>query len=169
MLIEKAKGTFLIRFSTTNPGSYAISVLSMDGMKHYKIWHQPGGTYLVGKDTYSSLADLIEDKKESLFLKFPCPKGESYSDSNFWVTSVVNEKEERTVVSLRKLCFRFIYKNRQLFTNLQQQLPSDLIDEYFSTIADSFTSDENGRKFWKQFFLGKVKQIVFLFFKKHEN
>lgn len=161
-LSEKAKGTFLVRFSTSNPGSYAISSLGLDGsIKHYKIWHQPGESYVIGKDSFPTLEALIENRKEPLNLKFPCPKGESYSDSNFWVISVLNENEEKTVISLKKLCFRFIYKNRQLFPDIEQKIPMDLNEAYHSTIIDSFTSDENGRVLWKVFFLGRVKILLF--------
>ena len=50
LLTEKAKGTFLVRFSSSNPGSYAISVNAEESVKHYKIWHKPGGIYSLGKE-----------------------------------------------------------------------------------------------------------------------
>jgi len=155
LLGNKAKGTFLIRFSSSNPGSFAISVLNDDGIKHYKIWHQPGKHYIVGKDEYSSLDSLIRDRRESLLLKFPCPKGEKYSDSNFWLQQAYNEDDRKAVISLKNLCFRFIYRNSQLFRDIRIKMPLDLMEEYFSTIVDSITSDMAGRNMWKVSFLGR--------------
>jgi len=76
--------------------------------------------------------------------------------SNFWMTSGDDENcETRTVVSLKKLCFRFIYRNSQLFPAIKVVMPLDLIEEYHSTIVNSITSDDVGRTMWKNCFLGK--------------
>jgi len=164
LLSEKAKGTYLVRFSTSNPGSFAISVNNEGSTKHYKVWHESGKCYSLGKDQFPDLEQLIKEKAESLNLRFPCPKGEKYSDSNFWQLETLepiegNANPTKTVVSLKKLCFRFLYKNSHLFPSLMN-IPLDLLEEYHSTIIDSITSDDAGRLLWKQNLLGKV----YLFF-----
>lgn len=157
LLIEKARGTFLLRFSATNIGGFAISVLNEDQVvKHYKVFHPMGEGFTIGTEQFPSLKDLVEHKKDLLFLRFPCPKGERYSDSNFWVMQTTDLEENKTVVSLKKLCFRFIYRNNQLFPKMQSVVTQDILEDYHATIIDSITSDEDGRKLWKHFFISKI-------------
>lgn len=79
---------------------------------------------------FNFLTDIIKQRAQLLHLKFPCPKGERYSDSNFWVTHETHN-ETKTVVNLKKLCFRFIYKNNQLFPSLNNHIPLDLLEGTF--------------------------------------
>ncbi len=137
-----------------SPGNFAISVLN-DEIKHFKVTYEPGKGYVFMKDEYESLEALIKDKKEHLFLKFACPKGEKYSDSNFWMQQLYQE-EHVAVIPLKKLCFRFIYRNSDLFNLGISKMPADLLEEYNSIIVDSITSDASGRELWKRYFLGKV-------------
>eukprot|EP01117_Protostelium_nocturnum_P010326 TRINITY_DN3709_c0_g3_i1.p1 TRINITY_DN3709_c0_g3~~TRINITY_DN3709_c0_g3_i1.p1 ORF type:complete len:1410 (-),score=591.25 TRINITY_DN3709_c0_g3_i1:49-4278(-) len=154
-LADKGRGTFLIRFSSSNPGSFAISVNSEEGpVKHYKIWHKPGQGYSLGKEEFSSFEALISNRRDLLFLRVPCAKGEKYSDSNFWATQEsVEGGDLKTVVSLKKLCFRHIYRKSHLYQNLEAILPADLLEDYRCAIIDSATTDEVGRNLWKDCWL----------------
>jgi len=155
LLTEKAKGTKSNQISASNPGSFAISVLTEEGfIKHYKIFHQPGKGYTLGKEDYTNLDLLIKGRQSLLHLRYPCPKGERYSDSNFWINYTVGD-DSKTVISLKQLCFRFIYRNQQLFPKIREVMPIDLTEEFYSTIVNSIISDQRGREFWKRNFLGK--------------
>ena len=78
-LSDKKKGTFLVRFSSRDPGNkeplslaflpltatctgcFAISVVSQGGrLKHYRVYHKPGLKYLIGKTECSSLEEIVE-------------------------------------------------------------------------------------------------------------
>jgi len=48
-----------------------------------------------------------------------------------------------------------MYRNHQLFPNIRETIPLDLIEEFYSTIIDSITSDSLGRLMWKTHFLGR--------------
>jgi len=73
-LIEEKKGTFLVRFSARDPGCYAISVIgSGKQMKHYRVYHKPGLSYLVGTTECDKLEDFITQYGKNLGLKYMCP------------------------------------------------------------------------------------------------
>jgi len=79
-LAKEKKGTFLVRFSSRDPGCYAISGVSQGGrLKHYRIYHKPGLKYLIGKSECSSLESIINKYHKELYLKTPCP-GSPYQD-----------------------------------------------------------------------------------------
>eukprot|EP01095_Lingulamoeba_sp_RSL-Kostka_P001906 TRINITY_DN126_c1_g1_i1.p1 TRINITY_DN126_c1_g1~~TRINITY_DN126_c1_g1_i1.p1 ORF type:complete len:324 (+),score=123.75 TRINITY_DN126_c1_g1_i1:92-1063(+) len=79
-LSREKKGTFLVRFSSRDPGCYAISVVSQGGrLKHYRIYHKPGLDYLIGKSECDSLETIIEKYRKDLYLKYPCP-GSPYEE-----------------------------------------------------------------------------------------
>jgi len=69
------KGTFLVRFSTKDPGSYSISVRdSVKGkaeIKHYRVSHTPGGPYVIGGSECSELEEVITRYKKEMRLKQP--------------------------------------------------------------------------------------------------
>jgi len=72
MLNGKAKGTFVIRFSTRDAGCYAVTVLSKTGViKHYRISHKAGGKYVLGQNEYDSMDALLKAHKSELYLKTP--------------------------------------------------------------------------------------------------
>ncbi|PRP74643.1 SH2 domain-containing protein [Planoprotostelium fungivorum] len=72
LLNGKKKGTYLIRFSTRDPGCYAITVLTKLGaLKHYRISHKAGQPYIVGTNEHSSLEALVKAHKKELYLKYP--------------------------------------------------------------------------------------------------
>ncbi|NP_001290243.1 tyrosine-protein kinase Lck [Larimichthys crocea] len=59
-------GSFLIRESETNPGSYSLSVRDLDqnsgeGVKHYRIRNMDnGGFYITAKISFNSLKELVQ-------------------------------------------------------------------------------------------------------------
>uniref|UniRef100_A0A3P8UCI4 Tyrosine-protein kinase n=1 Tax=Cynoglossus semilaevis TaxID=244447 RepID=A0A3P8UCI4_CYNSE len=61
-----AQGSFLIRESETNPGSYALSIRDLDyntgeGVKHYRIRNMDnGGFYITAKISFNSLKELVQ-------------------------------------------------------------------------------------------------------------
>ena len=65
-------GTFLVRFSTSTPGSYAITVKTKGHSKHYRIMHKAGLNYLIGKLECSSLDEVIFKFRDDLNLLHPC-------------------------------------------------------------------------------------------------
>merc|ERR1712137_1357449 len=73
-LATAKKGTFLFRFSSSDPGCFAISTVSNVGtIKHFRIFHRPGMSYILGKSECQSLSDIIIKYKRELSLKTPCP------------------------------------------------------------------------------------------------
>jgi len=67
-------GTYLFRFSASDPGSYAITGLSRTGsMKHYRIRHKASLGYLIGKVECKTLDEVVFRFKKELALKQPCP------------------------------------------------------------------------------------------------
>jgi len=72
-------GTYLVRFSSRDPGSYAISAKAKSGKKkevkvnHFRVQHSPGGKYQIGKAKCSSLQSVIKNFSKDLGLKVPCP------------------------------------------------------------------------------------------------
>lgn len=73
-LANEKKGTFLVRFSSRDPGCYAISTMSQGGrLKHFRIYHKPGLDYLIGKTECPSLEAIVTKYHKELFLKTACP------------------------------------------------------------------------------------------------
>lgn len=74
VMASQRKGTYLLRFSSRDPGCYALTVLNNQGaLKHYRIMHSPGSKYSIGKVECSSLDSLIKRYHKELYLKRPCP------------------------------------------------------------------------------------------------
>jgi hypothetical protein len=69
---RNAVGVFLIRFSTSEPGCYAISVLEAKEIKHYRITRSPEGKFLLGTNRFNSLDELVNKCRSALHLKTPC-------------------------------------------------------------------------------------------------
>jgi hypothetical protein len=68
--IINLKGTYLVRFSNKEPGSYAITVISKVGViKHFRISHRAGGKYTFGSAEYDSLEAIIKAHKKDLYLQ----------------------------------------------------------------------------------------------------
>ncbi|XP_018618578.1 src-like-adapter [Scleropages formosus] len=58
-------GSFLIRESTSEQGTYSLSVLNRC-VKHYRIFHLPNGRYYISRQvTFQSLEDLINHYSDS--------------------------------------------------------------------------------------------------------
>ena len=71
LLGKEKKGTFLVRFSARDPGSYAITtVSSSQKIKHFRVYHKPGLKYLIGKTECDSLEDIINKYHKVIFLSF---------------------------------------------------------------------------------------------------
>lgn len=70
------RGTFLVRFSMQDPGSYSISVRdSVKGkalVKHYRVLHKPGGPYVIGGSQCNELEEVIAKYNKEMRLKRPC-------------------------------------------------------------------------------------------------
>eukprot|EP00727_Mastigamoeba_balamuthi_P005154 m51a1_g14637 putative sh2 domain-containing protein (514) ;mRNA; r:41786-44872 len=74
-LMYKPEGTFLVRFSSSEPGAFTISKVSMFGsISHQRIAHSAGqNLFVVGGNTYRTLQDLVAGERETLNLLSPCP------------------------------------------------------------------------------------------------
>jgi hypothetical protein len=71
LLKQEKKGTFLVRFSARDPGSYAITTVSdTNKIKHFRVYHKPGLKYLIGKTECDTLEDII-GKYHKVPLPFP--------------------------------------------------------------------------------------------------
>eukprot|EP00027_Filamoeba_sp_ATCC50430_P018551 CAMPEP_0168567218 /NCGR_PEP_ID=MMETSP0413-20121227/14878_1 /TAXON_ID=136452 /ORGANISM="Filamoeba nolandi, Strain NC-AS-23-1" /LENGTH=511 /DNA_ID=CAMNT_0008599375 /DNA_START=169 /DNA_END=1704 /DNA_ORIENTATION=+ len=74
MLVTKAVGTFLARFSARDPGCYAISTLGEGNkVKHYRVYHKPGLKFMIGKTEVNSIQEIVTKYSTELGLKDPCP------------------------------------------------------------------------------------------------
>jgi len=74
LIAQKNTKTFLVRFSTRDPGCYAISTLSeTNKVKHYRVYHKPGLKFLIGKTEVDSIQDIVKRYGPELDLKHPCP------------------------------------------------------------------------------------------------
>eukprot|EP01117_Protostelium_nocturnum_P009304 TRINITY_DN3334_c0_g1_i1.p1 TRINITY_DN3334_c0_g1~~TRINITY_DN3334_c0_g1_i1.p1 ORF type:complete len:1152 (+),score=371.99 TRINITY_DN3334_c0_g1_i1:154-3609(+) len=160
-LANKGPGAFIVRLSS-EPGHFAISSNNEEGvMKHFKIKHSPGGRYFIGSSDYADMFSLVAGQAKKYNLKVPCPKNDLYSDSNSWATAEIAENggSNKIVLSLKKLCFRDLYRNYHLYAveDLQDKLPADLLEEYWTTVIDASTSDEGGRLVWKSCWLTQTR------------
>jgi len=73
VLKRHRKGFFLVRFSMSDPGCFAVTSLAKDGkLKHYKILHKAGSTYQIGKIEAVSLDEIVTKYRKELYLKHPC-------------------------------------------------------------------------------------------------
>ena len=76
-LAKRPEGTFLVRFSSRQPGSYTISKVKKGGkLVHQRVEHKEE-EFHVGARHYVSLAQLLEKEYENLNLINACP-GSSY-------------------------------------------------------------------------------------------
>jgi len=72
-LTGKNPGTFLIRFSSSSPGSYTISKVHMDhSINHQRIVHPPGGGFFINNKGYGTLEELVKGQAKELNLLTPC-------------------------------------------------------------------------------------------------
>jgi len=66
----KKPGTYMIRFSSQQPGFYTITTMGDDNqLKHYRIKHKAGLGYVLGDKEYPTLAALIKTHRRDLYLK----------------------------------------------------------------------------------------------------
>jgi len=74
MLKERPVGTFLLRLSSSQPGAFAITTKHRDhSLYHYSVQRTPDFQFKIGKDTYTSLDDLIRKNAKKLGLQHACP------------------------------------------------------------------------------------------------
>jgi hypothetical protein len=67
------EGTFLVRFSTSNPSNFVISKIGTDkSLKHMLVLYKPGEGYVFNKKTFASFEDLLKDSEKTFRLKDPC-------------------------------------------------------------------------------------------------
>ena len=101
-------GTYLIRESESQPGSYSLSMREMDSVKHYRIrTHDNGSFYIAPRAIFRTLRDLVEHYKKDADglctnLTRVCPQGAqpqteglSYNTKDAWEIS-------RTSLQLRQ-------------------------------------------------------------------
>jgi len=86
LLADSEPGTFLIRFSSNHPGSYALSKIIENQSKervivHIRISHEPGGNYSFVLDDKTYQFKYMEDlvKSPVLHLGTPCPGSKYYA------------------------------------------------------------------------------------------
>jgi serine/threonine protein kinase len=78
-LIAKGPGAFLIRFSTSAPGTYTMSKVSRDGsINHQRILYQPGAGFFIHNKIYPSLEALVTGESREMGLTTPS-LGSKYS------------------------------------------------------------------------------------------
>jgi len=81
-LKNQPAGTYLVRFSTTQAGDYAISAVTESGsLTHYKLQKQEGGKYLIGETKHESLFHALRKPPTQLqrVMKVPC-EGSPFRD-----------------------------------------------------------------------------------------
>ncbi|GAM16920.1 hypothetical protein SAMD00019534_000950, partial [Acytostelium subglobosum LB1] len=81
-LANKKTGTYIVRFSSTDPGCYALSYVSKNkDIAHAKIVHKHGQGYIHmgGTTHYPSLDELIKNTGKLLGLKDPFEGGQFYA------------------------------------------------------------------------------------------
>mmetsp|Transcript_14907 Transcript_14907/g.58425 ORF Transcript_14907/g.58425 Transcript_14907/m.58425 type:complete len:187 (-) Transcript_14907:31-591(-) len=74
LLTGKRAGTFLLRFSASNVGFYALAVASDEGVRHYRIQHGNGQLgFFFGKRQFDSLDEIVFRYQHDLKLLAPAP------------------------------------------------------------------------------------------------
>jgi len=77
-MAQQPRGTFLVRFSSSEPGCYTISRMADAGkISHTRIIQRHDkdapGKFIIKDSAYASLKDLITGQRSSLELLLPCP------------------------------------------------------------------------------------------------
>jgi len=70
-ILNSRRGTYLVRFSTTNPGHYSITVMKRNAVSHFRVQHQPGCTFQLGRYETATLFELLEQAAKELGLVYP--------------------------------------------------------------------------------------------------
>ena len=73
------KGLFLVRFSRSTPGSYAISTLENMDFKHYLVTRNENHKHCIGNGQFATLGDLVRKCKKPLKFLTPC-EGSQYEE-----------------------------------------------------------------------------------------
>lgn len=73
-LAGKREGTFLLRFSASNVGYFALAVVGETSVRHYRIQHGCGQLgFLFGKHQFDSLDEIVFKYQRDLNLVVPAP------------------------------------------------------------------------------------------------
>jgi len=84
----KKPGSYMIRFSSQQPGFYTITSMGDDNsLKHYRIKHKAGLGFVLGDKEYPTLAALIKTHRRDLFLK------RALKDSKFATLIIAHETD----------------------------------------------------------------------------
>ncbi|KAG2468182.1 FRK kinase, partial [Polypterus senegalus] len=108
MLPVNSHGAFLIRESESQMGSYSLSVLDGNTVKHYKIRSlDSGGFFISRRVTFESLSDLVKhyssvDDGLCVRLRSPCEKPETPPTIGLSYNTVDHWEIERSSVKLIK-------------------------------------------------------------------
>jgi len=74
LLASKKVGTFLVRLSTTNPGSYSVSIMhKTNRVRHLRVNRTKELKYEYDTKLYASLDEFLAATQRSLGLKAVCP------------------------------------------------------------------------------------------------
>jgi len=71
-LANKAEGTYLVRFSTSEIGTYTISKVSHSGISHQRIPRSRNGNHVVNGRSYDTIVDLVTRETSNLNLLYDC-------------------------------------------------------------------------------------------------
>ena len=78
LLQERPDGFFLVRFSKSTPGYFAISAVVNGRVQHQRVVHEPGESQVMwGHNKYKSLGKLVDNQKKTVLLQ-ACP-GSKYN------------------------------------------------------------------------------------------
>lgn len=71
-LANKQEGTFLVRFSTSEMGTYTISKVSQAGISHQRIQRSKSGKHVVNGRSYETIVELVRSETPHLNTITPC-------------------------------------------------------------------------------------------------
>lgn len=77
-LANKMEGTYLVRFSTSEIGTYTISKVSHAGISHQRIPRSKSGKHVVNGRSYETIVELVNTETTNLNLLYAC-QGSRYT------------------------------------------------------------------------------------------
>jgi len=103
ILQNKSKGTYLLRFSLTERGGFAIAVVTEKvsknaTIKHYKI-SRTGDSYNFGNQIFDSIETLMTESKKFIDLTTPAPGSKFTKLAEKYPPSVKTVKKKETIVN----------------------------------------------------------------------
>jgi len=73
ILTGKEEGTYLVRFSTSELGTYTISKVSHGSISHLRLQRTKLGKHAINGHSYDTIGELIKHEMTALGLQVPCP------------------------------------------------------------------------------------------------